>query len=47
MKLMMEVEQLSSMLPTDLDFVGPNVEHAHHASDEVSDGLEVYAADTP
>lgn len=42
-----EVEQLSSVLPTDLDFFGPNVEHAHHASNEVSDGLEVHAADTP
>lgn len=44
---MMKVEQLSSTLPTDLDLVRPNVEHSHHAADEVSDGLEVHAADTP
>ena len=32
---------------TDLDPLGPDVEHAHHAADEGADGLEVEPADAP
>ena len=37
----------SSSNPTDLDPLGPDVEHPDHTGDEGSDGFEVETSDTP